>query len=332
MTFFALGIAGGLMLNSVTPSATSFGTSAGSPAASLQTPVGMPAPSAARQVISMSRKTAGWSERNSFSNLSLPRSTARMYWVRSFVPIEKKSASRASSSAHSAAAGVSTITPTSTGPGALALQILAALRKHTSTLHKQELGAEEPHALGPPGEGVRSLRRGTKVRGDLDPSPPSRFGLHAPVRLQRRPPRVGFFPLLLEEGDLVGVGVHDDVALVAVHGDDACPERLFERLGAYTDDRRCAHRAGHDGDVGGFGALGRHQSEYHVSGHPGRLGGGEVAGQDDRGDREAREARRAASHEPGRDLARHVPDVVGAGGHVLVLHPGEEAGELLTDG
>ena len=42
------------------------------------------------------------------------RSTAQEYWIRSFVPIEKKSTSFASTSAHTAATGISTMMPTLT--------------------------------------------------------------------------------------------------------------------------------------------------------------------------------------------------------------------------
>src|SRR5215203_1720364 len=116
MTFLALGIWGAAMLNSVTPSSTSLGIISGSPAASPHTPTGMPAAPAASQVCRIRARTAGWSALWSRRSRSLPLSAARVYWTRSFVPIEKKADSSASIAAQTAAAGVSIITPVSTSP------------------------------------------------------------------------------------------------------------------------------------------------------------------------------------------------------------------------
>src|SRR5215211_1029199 len=115
-TFLALGIWGAAMLNSVTPSSTSLGIISGSPAASPHTPTGMPAALAASQVRRIRARTAGWSAFWSRRSRSLPLSAARVYWTRSFVPIEKNADSSASCAAWSAAAGVSIITPVSTSP------------------------------------------------------------------------------------------------------------------------------------------------------------------------------------------------------------------------
>src|SRR5919112_2525916 len=115
-TFLALGIWGAAMLNSVTPSSTSLGIISGSPAASPHTPTGMPAALAASQVCRIRARTAGWSAFWSRRSRSLPLSAARVYWTRSFVPMEKKADSSASSAAQRAAAGVSIITPVSTSP------------------------------------------------------------------------------------------------------------------------------------------------------------------------------------------------------------------------
>src|SRR5215212_5802054 len=115
-TFLALGIWGAAMLNSVTPSSTSLGIISGSPAASPHTPTGMPAALAASQVCRIRTRTAGWSAFWSRRSHSLPLSAARVYWTRSFVPIEKKADSSASFAAQTAAAGVSIITPVSTSP------------------------------------------------------------------------------------------------------------------------------------------------------------------------------------------------------------------------
>ena len=59
--------------------------------------------------------TAGCSASVSAATCSFPRSAASVYCVRSFVPIEKKSTSAASAPAVSAAAGTSTMMPTSSG-------------------------------------------------------------------------------------------------------------------------------------------------------------------------------------------------------------------------
>ena len=50
------------------------------------------------------------------SSLAFWRSSAQVYWVRSLVPMEKKSHSSARSSATSTAAGVSIMVPTSMSP------------------------------------------------------------------------------------------------------------------------------------------------------------------------------------------------------------------------
>ena len=101
MVFLACGIKDGLMLSSVTPKSRKVGMSVGSAAASPQMPTQMPASVAAWAVSSMSRRTAGWDVRLSFSSRALVRSTAMVYWVRSFVPIEKNWTSFAKSAAQS---------------------------------------------------------------------------------------------------------------------------------------------------------------------------------------------------------------------------------------
>ena len=56
--------------------------------------------------------TAGCAEEYRLATESLPRSTAKTYWVRSLVPMEKKSTSRAKLEAIRAALGTSIIMPT----------------------------------------------------------------------------------------------------------------------------------------------------------------------------------------------------------------------------
>ena len=83
-----------------------------SPAISPQMAVGMFSRSPAVIVISMMRITAGCVGRNMLATRLLTRSTAIVYWVRSFVPMEKKSTSRASTSVMMAALGTSIMMPT----------------------------------------------------------------------------------------------------------------------------------------------------------------------------------------------------------------------------
>ena len=79
-----------------------------------QMPTQMPASWAALAVRSMRRRMAGWPESKRLLMLAFIRSAARVYWVRSLVPMEKKSTSLASTSAMTAAAGVSIMMPYST--------------------------------------------------------------------------------------------------------------------------------------------------------------------------------------------------------------------------
>ena len=71
----------------------------------------MPAFAAARTLRSISASTAGCSGSKRCATRSLPRSTASVYCVRSLVPMLKKSHSRASASAISAADGTSIMMP-----------------------------------------------------------------------------------------------------------------------------------------------------------------------------------------------------------------------------
>ena len=79
-----------------------------------QTETSLPAASAAARTWASARRIAGWCGVNRSASRALPRSTASVYCTRSFVPTERKSATSASRSATSTAAGVSTITPTGT--------------------------------------------------------------------------------------------------------------------------------------------------------------------------------------------------------------------------
>ena len=59
----------------------------------------------------MSRMIAGWKGVASSASSGFVRSAASVYWIRSFVPMLKKSTSGAIVSATSASAGTSTMTP-----------------------------------------------------------------------------------------------------------------------------------------------------------------------------------------------------------------------------
>ena len=76
-------------------------------------PTQRPAACPASTVWRMLRRTAGSSGSYRCARRSLSRSIASVYWVRSFVPIEKKLASRARASAIHTALGVSIMSPIS---------------------------------------------------------------------------------------------------------------------------------------------------------------------------------------------------------------------------
>ena len=83
----------------------------GCDAISPQTLTSSPACSPMSTTRRMRRSTAGCSGVNRLARLAFPRSTARVYWTRSLVPMLRNATSAARVSAATAAAGVSTITP-----------------------------------------------------------------------------------------------------------------------------------------------------------------------------------------------------------------------------
>ena len=95
-----------------TPMAASTAAPRGSAAARPHTDTLMPWRRAAATVRSQRASTAGWSASWRLSSDPLVRSAAMAYWVRSFVPIEKKSTWGATASAVRASEGTSTIAPT----------------------------------------------------------------------------------------------------------------------------------------------------------------------------------------------------------------------------
>ena len=120
-------------LSSSTPSPISTGTACGSPAsrAADADPPPLRVRAGRRSARSGAAPTDG-ARRPAGASPGWVRSIASVYWVRSFVPMEKKSASRAKRSARSAAAGVSIMMPTGNGgtpsASALALHQLRARR------------------------------------------------------------------------------------------------------------------------------------------------------------------------------------------------------------
>ena len=85
--------------------------SSGSAAASPQTPTGLPASVPAWAVIAISWSTAGCQGSVRWARSVAIRSAAIAYWVRSLVPMERKSTTSSIRCASSAALGISTITP-----------------------------------------------------------------------------------------------------------------------------------------------------------------------------------------------------------------------------
>ena len=104
-------MAGAAIDRLVTPRPASTTASSGSLAASPQTLTGFPAARPAAAVIAMSRSSAGCHGSSSGASSPASRSAAKVYWLRSLVPMETKSTCSTIRSAHSAAAGTSIITP-----------------------------------------------------------------------------------------------------------------------------------------------------------------------------------------------------------------------------
>src|SRR6266511_4391945 len=112
ITRFTSGIDGPFIDSSDTPSPTSTSAFTGSPAISPHIDTGIPASRPAAQTRSSIRSTARWSGLYRYATSLFCRSIPIVYWMRSFVPMEKKSHSRASRSAISAALGSSIMMPT----------------------------------------------------------------------------------------------------------------------------------------------------------------------------------------------------------------------------
>ena len=105
------GIALVAMDSDVMPSPIRMQASSGSAAASPQTPTGLPISTPAAAVFSIRRSTAGCHGSVNVARLDDIRSAAIVYWVRSLVPIEKKSTSLRNACGMIATAGTSTMIP-----------------------------------------------------------------------------------------------------------------------------------------------------------------------------------------------------------------------------
>ena len=86
------------MLSEVYPKDSKSSADNGSPALSPQTVMRLPMASDLAHSSCKQRTTAGWKQSKKRLTLGLERSTASKYWIKSLLPIEKKSTSRANSS------------------------------------------------------------------------------------------------------------------------------------------------------------------------------------------------------------------------------------------
>ena len=113
MRYLICGSMVGATLSSSTPRPMSNGTAAGSPAISPHTPVQIPWRWPASMVICSSRSSAGCVGSYRSATFSFNRSTAKVYWIKSLVPMLKNLARSPSPLAVSAAEGISIMMPTS---------------------------------------------------------------------------------------------------------------------------------------------------------------------------------------------------------------------------
>ena len=90
MIDFTVGMKRGDIERLRTPSATSTQVNAGSPAMSPQTAMGLPAARAPSIALLRSRRNAGWSGWYRYSTSSFSLSAAKVYWIRSLVPMLRK--------------------------------------------------------------------------------------------------------------------------------------------------------------------------------------------------------------------------------------------------
>src|SRR5207302_1980165 len=114
MSHLINGSAGGATDSVSYPRPSKRNAESGSDAISPQTLAGLPAARAASATSLSRRRTLGSCGVKRSANRALPRSTTSVYCVRSLVPTLRKSLTSASRSASTAAAGVSTMTPSGT--------------------------------------------------------------------------------------------------------------------------------------------------------------------------------------------------------------------------
>src|SRR3989454_2321830 len=147
MTCFTDGMAAGFMLSSVIPSPTRMTAATGFDAISPHTETRRPVRAAASTTRRTRCRIAGCSGWERYDTDSLPRSMARAYWIRSLVPMEKKSTSRARRSAISAAAGTSIITPSGTS-GSHGMCCARSSWRTSSTMARARRSSSMPVTIG----------------------------------------------------------------------------------------------------------------------------------------------------------------------------------------
>ncbi len=130
----------------------------------------------------MRRSTAGCRAEARSDSSGLVRSAASVYWMRSLVPIEKKSAWRASTSAMSAAAGTSTMIPSWT----VAAHGRPSARSAAARASRRARTAVTSSAVETMGSMTRSSPSGTAPSSAVSWSS-SRAGWRSPRRTPRTP-------------------------------------------------------------------------------------------------------------------------------------------------
>src|ERR1035438_8158102 len=144
---FTAGTVRGPIENSRIPRPRNSRTSAGSAAISPHTESGFSAIRAASATRATRRSTAGCVGRNRSETVSFARSTASVYWMRSFVPRERKSTSGASRSAVIAAEGTSIIAPSGMSSGTAMPRSSTSSRAFFRTIRTRRISST-PETIG----------------------------------------------------------------------------------------------------------------------------------------------------------------------------------------
>jgi len=146
-----------------------------------QIPTHLPSAAAPATVWAISCRMAGFMASALAPSLGWPRSMARVYWVRSLLPMEKKLTSRANCRARTAVDGTSTMIPNSTGSAS------GSLAHSSATSHLTERISSSVAIMG-------------NIMRSLWPLPARRMartwvrrisGLSSPMRTPRMP-SIGF--------------------------------------------------------------------------------------------------------------------------------------------